>query len=70
MLIKYYCAYVVEQEKMAEAYSLMNQKLQNSLTEKANLEKTIQELKVHNKTFSFDCLFFLPLDLLSVIFPG
>ncbi|XP_028799696.1 nuclear-pore anchor isoform X2 [Neltuma alba] len=34
-----------EHEKMVEAYSLMNQKLQNSLTEKAILEKTIQELK-------------------------
>ncbi|RYR53574.1 hypothetical protein Ahy_A06g028755 [Arachis hypogaea] len=34
-----------EHEKMVEAYSSMNQKLQNSLTENANLEKSIQELK-------------------------
>ncbi|KAK4285608.1 hypothetical protein QN277_002284 [Acacia crassicarpa] len=34
-----------EHEKMVEAYSLMNQKLQSSLTEKTILEKTIQELK-------------------------
>jgi nucleoprotein TPR len=31
---------------MAEAYSMINQKMQNSLSEQANLEKTIQELKV------------------------
>ncbi|XP_061349283.1 nuclear-pore anchor-like, partial [Gastrolobium bilobum] len=35
----------VEHEKMADAYSLMNQKLQNSLNENSNLEKTILELK-------------------------
>ncbi|KAI4323302.1 hypothetical protein L6164_022918 [Bauhinia variegata] len=35
----------VEHEKMVEAYSVMNQKLQSSLTEKSNLEKTVQELK-------------------------
>ncbi|KAF7822471.1 nuclear-pore anchor [Senna tora] len=46
----------VEHEKMVEAYSLMNQKLQNSFTEKANLEKTIQELKAdlrrHERDYS------------------
>lgn len=31
---------------MADAYSMINQKLQNSLSEQENLEKTIQELKV------------------------
>ncbi|KAK7842226.1 nuclear-pore anchor [Quercus suber] len=35
----------VEHERMAEAYSMINQRLQNSLSEQANLEKTIQELK-------------------------
>ncbi|XP_027342867.1 nuclear-pore anchor isoform X2 [Abrus precatorius] len=39
----------VEHEKMADAYSLMNQKLQNSLDQNSNLEKTIQELKVDIK---------------------
>ncbi|KAE9584981.1 putative nucleoprotein TPR/MLP1 [Lupinus albus] len=38
-----------EHEKMAHAYSLMNQKLQNSLTENTYLEKTIQELKADLK---------------------
>ncbi|OIW05349.1 hypothetical protein TanjilG_28814 [Lupinus angustifolius] len=38
-----------EHEKMADAYSLMNQKLQNSLTENTYLEKTIQELKADLK---------------------
>lgn len=32
---------------MIEAYSAINQKLQHSLSEQADLEKTIQELKVH-----------------------
>ncbi|KAM3731717.1 hypothetical protein ACB098_11G003200 [Castanea mollissima] len=35
----------VEHERMAEAYSMINQRLQNLLSEQANLEKTIQELK-------------------------
>ncbi|KAL0009589.1 hypothetical protein SO802_011091 [Lithocarpus litseifolius] len=35
----------VEHERMAEAYSMINQRLQNSLSAQANLEKTIQELK-------------------------
>ncbi|KAB1204459.1 Nuclear-pore anchor [Morella rubra] len=35
-----------EHERMAEAYSMINQKLRNSLSEQDNLEKTIQELKV------------------------
>ncbi|KAL5568783.1 hypothetical protein UlMin_025358 [Ulmus minor] len=34
-----------EHERMVEAYSLINQKLQNSISEQENLEKTIQELK-------------------------
>ncbi|KAJ7949034.1 nuclear-pore anchor [Quillaja saponaria] len=34
-----------EHERMAEAYSAINQKLQTSLSERANLEKSIQELK-------------------------
>ncbi|KAK7323970.1 hypothetical protein VNO77_27474 [Canavalia gladiata] len=39
----------VEHEKMTDAYSLMNQKLQNSLHENSNFEKTIQELKADLK---------------------
>ncbi|KAK4595107.1 hypothetical protein RGQ29_018748 [Quercus rubra] len=35
----------VEHERMGEAYSMINQRLQNSLSEQANLEKTIRELK-------------------------
>ncbi|CAL0335128.1 unnamed protein product [Lupinus luteus] len=38
-----------QHEKMADAYSLMNQKLQNSLTGNTYLEKTIQELKADLK---------------------
>ncbi|KAM6599127.1 nuclear-pore anchor isoform X1 [Cannabis sativa] len=34
-----------EHERMAEAYSMINQKLQMSTSEQANLEKMIQELK-------------------------
>ncbi|KAG2372296.1 Nuclear-pore anchor [Vigna angularis] len=51
-----------EHEKMADAYSLMSQKLQNSLNENSNYEKTIQELKVskhkiqcHLSKFLFTC---------------
>ncbi|KAF9677029.1 hypothetical protein SADUNF_Sadunf08G0064800 [Salix dunnii] len=35
----------VEYERMVESYSIINQKLQHSFSEQANLEKTIQELK-------------------------
>lgn len=35
----------VEYERMVESYSVINQKLQHSFSEQANLEKTIQELK-------------------------
>ncbi|KAJ0099641.1 hypothetical protein Patl1_19769 [Pistacia atlantica] len=34
-----------EYERMVEAYSVINQKLQNSVSEQSSLEKTIQELK-------------------------
>ncbi|KAF8412623.1 hypothetical protein HHK36_000592 [Tetracentron sinense] len=34
-----------EHERMVEAYSVMNQKLQHSFSEQVNLENTIQELK-------------------------
>lgn len=37
-----------EYERMAEAYTVINQKLQNSVSEQSSLEKTIQELKVLN----------------------
>ncbi|XP_057457960.1 nuclear-pore anchor-like isoform X2 [Lotus japonicus] len=39
----------VEHEKMVDTYSLMSQKLQNSLNDNSNLEKTIQELKADLK---------------------
>lgn len=38
-----------EHERMIEAYSAINQKLQHSLSEQADLEKTIQELKADLK---------------------
>lgn len=38
-----------EHERMAEAYDLMNQKLQHSLSEQAKLEKFIRELKADLK---------------------
>ncbi|KAH9616173.1 hypothetical protein KSS87_023924 [Heliosperma pusillum] len=38
-----------EHERMAEAYALMNQKLQQSLSEKGTLEKVIQDLKAEVK---------------------
>ncbi|KAL5100700.1 hypothetical protein RYX36_005027 [Vicia faba] len=44
----------VEHEKMADAYSLMNQKLQNSLNENSYLEKTILELKADLKRHGRD----------------
>lgn len=39
-------AYAAEHERMVEAYSAINQKLEQSLSEQSLLEKTIQELKV------------------------
>jgi len=47
----------VEHDKMADAYSLMNQKLQHSLNENSNLEKAILELKVCITKHSFIFLF-------------
>lgn len=38
-----------EHERMADAYALMNQKLQQSLSEQANLEKVVRELKAELK---------------------
>lgn len=35
-----------EYERMVDAFSAINQKLQNFISEKSSLEKTIQELKV------------------------
>lgn len=35
-----------EYERMVDVYSAINQKLQNFISEKSSLEKTIQELKV------------------------
>lgn len=58
LLIVVNCA--AEHERMAEAYSMINQKLQNSISEQANLEKTIQELKVvgiFNKTIVIICIY-------------
>ncbi|XP_062158169.1 nuclear-pore anchor isoform X2 [Alnus glutinosa] len=46
-----------EHERMAEAYSMINQKLQNSLSERANLEKTIQELKAYLRRHERDYTF-------------
>lgn len=47
----------VEYERMVESYSVINQKLQHSFSEQANLEKTIQELKAdlrrHERGYSF-----------------
>ncbi|ESW21146.1 hypothetical protein PHAVU_005G045700 [Phaseolus vulgaris] len=43
-----------EHEKMADAYSSMSQKLQNSLNENSNYEKTIQELKADLKRHERD----------------
>ncbi|CAO2842787.1 unnamed protein product, partial [Amaranthus hypochondriacus] len=46
-----------EHERMAEAYALMNQKLQQSLSEQSNLEKVIRELKAelkkHEREYSY-----------------
>ncbi|XP_048326058.2 nuclear-pore anchor isoform X2 [Ziziphus jujuba] len=46
-----------EHERMAEAYSMINQKLQNSISEQANLEKTIQELKAELRRSERDYTF-------------
>lgn len=60
--------YAVEHERMGEAYSMINQRLQNSLSEQANLEKTIRELKVcemFSKIIGPNCIFhwlFWPLE--------
>ncbi|KAK9937314.1 hypothetical protein M0R45_014113 [Rubus argutus] len=47
----------VEHERMAEAYSMINQKLQDSLSEQEYLERTITELKAdirrHERDYSF-----------------
>ncbi|XP_050104542.1 nuclear-pore anchor-like isoform X2 [Malus sylvestris] len=47
----------VEHERMVEAYSMINQKLQNSISEQAYLEKTIQDLKAevrkHERDYTF-----------------
>ncbi|KAJ8761339.1 hypothetical protein K2173_001395 [Erythroxylum novogranatense] len=46
-----------EYERMVESYSVINQKLQHSISERGNLEKTIQELKAelrrHERDYSF-----------------
>ncbi|KAB2636957.1 nuclear-pore anchor [Pyrus ussuriensis x Pyrus communis] len=46
-----------EHERMVEAYSMINQKLQNSISEQANLEKTIQELKAEVRRHERDYMF-------------
>lgn len=38
--------YAVEHERLVEAYSVVNQKLQHSLSEQINLERNLQEFKV------------------------
>ncbi|XP_022142171.1 nuclear-pore anchor isoform X2 [Momordica charantia] len=43
-----------EHERMIESYSLLNQKLQNSISEQAILEKTIKELKADLKIHERD----------------
>ncbi|XP_038887700.1 nuclear-pore anchor isoform X2 [Benincasa hispida] len=45
-----------EHERMIESYSLLNQKLQNSISEQAILEKTLQELKADLKRHERDYL--------------
>ncbi|KAI8006954.1 Nuclear-pore anchor [Camellia lanceoleosa] len=39
----------VEHERLVEAYSIVNQKLQHSLSEQTNLERTIRELKADSR---------------------
>ncbi|KAL7217444.1 hypothetical protein ACSBR1_029188 [Camellia fascicularis] len=39
----------VEHERLVEAYSVVNQKLQHSLSEQTNLERTIRELKADSR---------------------
>lgn len=43
---------------MVEGYSAINQKLQQSLSEQSNLDKTIQELKVYRFSSLFCVLNF------------
>ncbi|XP_052178509.1 nuclear-pore anchor isoform X2 [Diospyros lotus] len=45
----------VEHEKLVEAYSAVNQKLQQSLSEQIHLERTIQELKADLRRRERDC---------------
>ncbi|CAK9308499.1 unnamed protein product [Citrullus colocynthis] len=45
-----------EHERMIESYSLLNQKLQNSISEQAILEKTLQEMKADLKRHERDYL--------------
>ncbi|KAE8646121.1 nuclear-pore anchor isoform X2 [Cucumis sativus] len=45
-----------EHERMIESYSLLNQKLQNSISEQEILEKTLQELKADLKRHERDYL--------------
>jgi nucleoprotein TPR len=46
-----------EHERLVEAYSVVNQKLQHSLSEQTNLERTLQEFKAdlrrHERDYSF-----------------
>ncbi len=44
--------FAAEYDRMVEAYSIINKKLQASIVEQSNLEKTIQELKVLHSFFS------------------
>lgn len=39
--------YIAEYSRMAESHSVINQKLQHSISEQENLQKAIQELKVY-----------------------
>lgn len=43
--------YAAEHERLVEAYSVVNQKLQHSLSEQTNLERTLQEFKVCDSLF-------------------
>ncbi|GFS36628.1 nuclear pore anchor [Actinidia rufa] len=49
-------AYAAEHDRLLEAYSVVNQKLQHSLSEKTSLERTIQEYKAdlrrHDRDYS------------------
>lgn len=39
-------SYAAEHERLVEAYSVVNQKLQHSLSEQTNLERDLKEFKV------------------------